>query len=117
MKSVNFDLLVGEEAKLYSCNDINCFQLGTVIFEVIEDEEDGYRSSMEEVAIVSNNNSSNNFLDDVIINSPNIGYTLNSKTIDHQWLEFGTGNADDYYPFFIFNWNPMEDKLKKLIKL
>lgn len=52
METINFDYLVGQTASLYQCNDVNCFQLGSVIFEAIEDENDSYRSMMDGVRVV-----------------------------------------------------------------
>ena len=38
------------------------------------------------------------------------GYQLIGKTSGHLWLQFGTDNADDYYPSFVYRWYPMESK-------
>jgi len=117
MKSVNFDNLVGEAASLYYCNNLNQFQLGSVIFEVIEDEEDGYRSSMSEVNIVNRlaQENTRDFLADVIIAKVDEIYQIIDITDGHIWYEFGTNTNDDYYPWFIFKYN-LKSNLKQLIK-
>jgi hypothetical protein len=117
--SVNFDQLVGLEAALYYNNHSNQFQLGDVLFEVIEDEEDGYRSSMREVAVINTNaeRKPGDFLGFVKIQSENEGnfdgYHLIDTDNSHIWLQFGTDNNDDYYPTFVFNFQP---KLPKIIQ-
>jgi hypothetical protein len=125
MESVDFDLLVGQKAKLYACNDndINCFQLGVVKFEVEEDASDGYRSHFQGIKIHSTQESTNLFLDNVEIctsTSMKNGYTLISTSDGHEWLEFGTSYSDIDYPCFVFSWvpkPPLEEQLKQLINL
>ncbi len=34
------------------------------------------------------------------------GYRLVDVTDGHVWLEFGTYNTEDYYPYFVFRHNP-----------
>lgn len=115
MKTIDFDTLIGSKAKLYNyVNDIYAFQLGSVLFEVVEDPNDGYRSSMEEVRILSDGNKkvSKDFLGDVIIEAcPDAdfdGYILRDVANGHTWLKFGTDNSDSYYPSFTFEWNGPE---------
>lgn len=121
---VNFDTLVGEKATLFlTPSTANRFQLGSVIFEVIEDENDGYRSAMEAVKIVNDNAPKKVLLAEVTIGKTSVIneciYTLIDSS-GHEWLRFGTDNADDYYPSFHFNWSPKETEdielIKKLIK-
>lgn len=106
--SVNFDQFNGLEAALYYNNKLNQFQLGSVVFEVIEDESDGYRSSMEEVTILQKDaeRRPGDFLANVIIEkvfeNDFDGYHLIGKEDSHIWLTFGTDNCDDYYPSFRF---------------
>jgi len=120
--NVNFDKLIGQNAKLYACNDLNCFQLGTVVFEVLEDESDGYRSYLGEVKIVRADAEKGAFLDEVIIQdiggeNNNEGYNLVSTRTKHVWLSFGTNNDDSYYPCFFFSFTPynIENELSTLI--
>ena len=98
--------------------DGNTFKIGNVVFEALEDEKDGYRSSLDKVVVSTQNNvifsecplsqvkliktdssyhsfSSHSF----------VGYALVDKQ-NHTWLEVGTDNYDDYYPCFIFRYLP-----------
>lgn len=110
--SIDFSKLEGTKANLYHNNRINQFQLGSVIFEVIENEDDGYRSSLKEVAILDTNaiKLSNNFLAEVVIKNGNKdnfeGWLIEDENDGHIWLKFGTDNVDDYYPTFTFYFNP-----------
>lgn len=120
MNTVNFDKLVGSKADLYYCNEVNRFQLGSVLFEAVEDEGDGYRSNMEEVIVVDTNKPKQGLLAEVTIKSSNTieGYSLIDDE-GYTWLTFGTECYDEYYPCFIFNTFPkpsLEDELLTLIK-
>ena len=119
MGTVEFHRLIGLKASLYYINHMNQFQLGDVIFEVLEDEDDGYRSYMKEVKIIDVNakRKPGDFLDEIIIEvskkSDFDGFCLKSTTSDHCWLTFGTDNSDDYYPSFTFYFQP-KDRLKEV---
>lgn len=120
--TANFEDLIGSKANLFLQKpESNQFQLGSVVFEVIEDESDGYRSSMQEVKIVTTQAPCKVLLAVVTIGRTNPDnediYTLIDDT-GHEWLRFGTVNTDDYYPSFHFNWQPKEsNELKELKKL
>jgi len=93
-------------------------QLGSVIFEVIEDEDDGFRSSMEEVRIITREAKKDIFLAEIVICSESDGtHSLRDINDDHIWLNFGTDNSDNYYPSFIFSWNPKKMPEYELINL
>lgn len=115
-ESIDFNLLVGQQAKLYLHKpDANCFQLGSVTFECIEDENDGYRSMMEEVKIkdTSASTGKNKFLALVTIGKEDGESSDIYKLTDdngHVWLKFGTDHTDDYYPCFVFRWQPIIPK-------
>lgn len=105
----DFKKLVGRAGSLYTCTLLNSFQLGSVIFEVMEDEEDGYRSSMQEVKIVNDMAPKGELLGQIQVIDMDTtelsGYALKDSD-GHVWLEFGTNHSDDYYPYFVFNWTP-----------
>jgi hypothetical protein len=105
---INFNELVGHEARLYLSLDINTFILGTVKFEVLEDEQDGYRSSMDKVAILDDKVDirRQQFLAKVKVLSSDIGFQIVDADDNHLWLEFGTEDTDSYYPLFVFRWTP-----------
>ncbi len=80
-------------------------------FEAKEDENDGYRSMMREVALVAN--------EGVFSRLPLCRVTAREASgadafdgyelVDsrgHVWLTLGTSNSDDYYPSFTFNYTP-----------
>ena len=108
--SINFDNLIGTKATLYYHNKLNEFQLGRMIFEVLEDENDGYRSSLGETNIKSTSAPLGQKLAEIEIRKFHTQdddlYQLVDTEDNHVWLEFGTNNWDDYYPCFIFNVYP-----------
>jgi len=104
-----FDDVVGKTFKFYGVHD-TFFKIGQHIFEAIEDEDDGYRSYLDSVetrkdeklvflgrsfATVTVEEKCNGCFD---------GYVLRDTTDDHIWLKFGTENTDDYYPYFVFEY-------------
>lgn len=121
--TIEFEKLIGCKASLYYNNKSNQFQLGSVIFEVVEDEEDGYRSSMREVLILNQNAPRNpgEYLAGVKIESGDFGDFVGFQIVDevdnHVWLQFGTDHSDSYYPFFVFSFTPKAttEDIKKLI--
>lgn len=117
MKEINFDLLVGNRATLYYLNELNRFQLGSVVFEVLEDESDGYRSMLDKVQIVQENAPTIHRLAEVTITEAInqvyqdiTGWSLVDMEDFHVWLTFGTDRMDDYYPSFRFEYFPKPTK-------
>ena len=107
---VNISDIVGQIGNLYYCNDMNCFQLGSVKFEVLEDESDGYRSSMDCLKILSTNSECHQLLAEIKIvdistDNQTIYALQDTKDNSFNWVEFGTENTDDYYPYFVFRTN------------
>ena len=91
--------------------ECNCmkFVLDGVTYIAIEDPDDGYRSSLGSL-VVSDSTVSNRFkgievigrvrgTEDGILEFID---TRNGNTI----LEVGTDHSDNYYPYFVANWNP-----------
>jgi hypothetical protein len=105
MKTLSFDALVGCHAILRAVGD-NKFILGSVIFEVIEDPNDGYRSMLKEVNIVEDPAMYNRSVvnESITIEKEKEVFYLNGKygTI----LKFGTDYTDTRYPMFVFDYNP-----------
>jgi len=93
--------------KYYGAN-CNQLKLGKVIYEVVEDEEDGYRSSMKELAIVDVPTGIfyNRSLATVFVRGNNQIYELVDVKDGYVWLTFGTDNVDEYYPCFVFDPHP-----------
>jgi len=124
IKFIDFSKLVGLQASLFYSNQLNLFQLGDVLFEVVEDENDGYRSSMKEVKILSQTKERkpSEYLAGIIIEvwdtDPYEGFQITDMSDGHIWLQFGTSYSDSYYPYFCFTFFPKyctEDQLKDKI--
>lgn len=108
---MKFDTLVGQVLPFYGV-DNNCFKIGEWVFEAVEDENDGYRSMMDEVREITTPSGLIFFRDPVAmvkvstvfdVASSMVGYALDDES-GHRWLLFGTENYDDYYPCFIFSY-------------
>jgi len=86
------------------------FRLDGVLYVATEDESDGYRSSLRDIA-VSESPTSNTFEPIEVLAAMSDGYdedvlkiidTKTGKTV----IEVGTTSASDYYPSFVFNFHP-----------
>jgi hypothetical protein len=119
--------LVGKRFAFYGV-DNNVFCLSDKsgkrrAYEVMEDEEDGYRSSLKDYRQVPLKG--HIFFRQPIANvrleavetgrtgAPNYGRSFDGfQFVDvrtgHVWLRFGTEDYDDYYPCFIFDYTPRE---------
>ena len=108
--------------------DNNCFKLGVLVFEAVEDPGDGYRSYLETVKIDVDEQE-----DFIFFNTPLArvrvveaeshfnaehdefydfdGLYLQDVEDGHIWLVVGTNNTNDYYPWFVFQYRPKEPKL------
>lgn len=107
-----FEDLVGQTVSFFGVN-CNCFKLGNQVFEAIEDEDNGYRSYLQSVEVAQGN---------IVFPQHKLarvrveefcdgyfdGYRLVGVTDGHEWLRFGTDNIDDYYPGFIFYYQPKQ---------
>lgn len=118
MATVNPDDLVGTKKSFsFYGVDFNRFKLGRKVYEVMEDEDDGYRSYMGTLEDVTDTNglvffkrSLDKVLVEVVSDYNWSGYRLVSEKDGHVWLEFGTDNRDDYYPCFVFQYHPRGPK-------
>jgi hypothetical protein len=92
--------------------DNNCFKLDSVVYEAVEDEEDGYRSCLGcvETRDVESKIFFRTPVARVVIENANEGsfegYKLTDLHDGHEWLRFGTDNSDDWYPSFTFDYTP-----------
>lgn len=91
------------------------FTLDDVNYAVIEDESDGYRSSMKEIKIVRSVPVKNIFeacrvtcRDTSSSHNSSAGSLVQFVDVDTNEvvLEVGTNNDDDYYPSFVSRFNP-----------
>jgi len=131
---------VGQIFDFYGAQN-NCFKLNGIVFEAIENPEDGYRSNYEMLLIPPNGNNMTGFFptplakvevrrlgeNEEIKNFSDLppsqhsgyyeysdeGYFLKDITDGHIWLSFGTSLVDDYYPCFMFEYCAKEPTAEK----
>ncbi len=117
---MKFTDLIGKRFSFYgACN--NQFRLGGITWEAIEDEDDGYRSCLDTIKVVrSEEIFYQTPLAEVIVretdkdvdscryhcDDPFDGYELVDVKDGHRWLVFGTNRDDEYYPWFVFSYQP-----------
>ena len=117
-----FVSMVGGTYDLYGV-DGTCVKLNDMVFEFLEDPDDGYRSHLGAVRI-SNDNREHIFFPNPVATIKLIkkelteidhhgqggfrGYNLVDVKDGHTWAEMGTGNTQDYYPYFVVRWHPKE---------
>jgi hypothetical protein len=103
-------------------SDIGCcrFVLNNITYQITEDENDGYRSALEEVKVIADHQVKNTFepawVKAVYVSVKTKGdYHYNRDCDIIQFidvitnkivLEIGTENTDDYYPTYIDSFNP-----------
>ena len=106
-----FDEMVGQQFKFYGVY-CNCFKLDKLVYEAVEDEDDGYRSCLNEVVLVDKGSMifQRRMLARVVVGEADHGDFEGWQLIDakdgHVWLRFGTDHVDDYYPMFTFEYQP-----------
>ena len=124
----HFAALAGMELEYFgSDSSSHEFKIDDIIFKVLEDPADGWRSSL---GVIEYGNESNAIffcqplatitvetytgerVDNQYGDGLNRGYRLVDINDGHIWLEFGTDNYNDYYPMFIFRHFPKECKEK-----
>lgn len=109
----SFEVLMDKEHKFYGV-DNNCFKLGNQVFEVVENEDDGYRSFLGSIEILGNWKEMGLIfpkysfarvkLEESYEGYDFEGYHLIDTDDGHVWLRFGTENTSDYYPCFVFEY-------------
>jgi len=114
MQTIDWADLIGKEAKFYGvCG--KRFKLGSIVFEAVEDANDGYRSCLENFYILDKEECKDDIFfhesiaDVMIIESPRID-GIEIVENDHTYLTIGTDTSDNYYPFFVFEYNPRNEK-------
>lgn len=118
---MKFDDLIGKTLPFYGV-DNNRFKIGKYVFEVLEDESDGYRSMLQEILFIPTPNNCIFFKTPVARVKIEVvddlygldGYKLIDVNDDHSWLEFGTNNGVQYYPSFVFYYQPKPPKARKM---
>jgi len=108
---MGFDELEGKEFKFYGV-DNNSFKLDRKVWLAVEDEDDGYRSYLDSIEVLDSKDGIffRKSLAKVRIYRDQGPYFEGFMLIDvedgHCWLRVGTDNADDYYPYFVFQYQP-----------
>ncbi len=91
------------------------FRLDGVVYVAVEDPDDGYRSMMEELLIDNDATMKNVFIGcNVVCNhiekngdeDDDILELVDAKT-QKTVLRVGTGNYNDYYPYFVAEFDPL----------
>jgi hypothetical protein len=117
MVRAHFDSLVGGDVDYYGADTADhTFKVDGVVFKILEDPDDGYRSHLGAIDYTSEHSSI--FFQApvarVVIIKHTPLYVVGWKLIDredgHVWLEFGTDHTDDYYPYFYFRHMAKEPK-------
>ncbi len=121
-----FESMVGGEFDLYGL-DANCVKLNDMVFELLEDPDDGYRSYLGATRIADSEFiqrliffktplakiriSQVHIRHDDPINSYEDfqGYHFVDVSDGHVWCKIGTGNFSDYYPYFVCSWHPKKN--------
>lgn len=100
------------------------FKLDGIVFKVLEDPNDGYRSMLGVIEYGKQSDSiffrkplakvrietyEERYVDH---SAGDQGYQLVDIEDGHVWLEFGTDNTDDYYPYFVFRHTPKEPEVE-----
>ena len=123
---INPDNLIGQTYDFYGAHS-NCFKIGPMVFECLEDPSDGYRSHWDMLLIHPDQQMTGffttpiarvrlrEFFDGEVSDAGKGaagGYSSNYDMVEgwklvdvedgHVWVEFGTKNYDDYYPMFWF---------------
>lgn len=99
--------------------DNQCFKLGDVVYEAMEDPDDGYRSYLGSVVVkdAAGLIFFGKPVDEVVVvalavseteppDYPFNGYVVKSLRDGHEWLRFGTEDYLNYYPGFVFKYQP-----------
>jgi len=107
--------MIGEEFEFFGAN-LNEFKINGIIYEAVEDEDDGLRSMMSGILKKEEEEADGIFFDQPIASvclegcydNYFEGFQLVDTDDGHIWLRFGTDYNDDYYPCFVFEYNPKD---------
>lgn len=94
--------------------DNNCYKLGNACWEAIEDEADGWRSYLGSIERINESVKGlifSQFPLATVFIRPNeelgsSGFDLVDAKDCWIWLSVGTDYHDDWYPMFVFRYNP-----------
>ena len=118
MVYAHFNSLVGATVEYFGADTAeHSFKIDNIVFKVLEDPDDGYRSCLGVIEYGKQNTSIffgasiakvriEKFQESSEYGYENEGYRLVDVEDGHVWLEFGTNHFDDYYPMFVFTHYP-----------
>jgi len=107
-----FEDIIGKEVQFFGVDNL-LFKVNDTVFEVKEDPDDGWRSYLGSIKVAKS--------DGIFFNAPLAtviikdveneqglydGYELVDIEDGHVWLTFGTDYHDDWYPHFVFYYEP-----------
>ena len=115
MGSIDLDTLVGPTWDFYGV-DNNFFKLDGFVYEAMEDADDGYRSCLAEVRVANDNDAYRPTfftqpIAQVRVRPIAAADTSGHELVDasgHVWLQIGTSDVNDYYPCFLFHYDPKQ---------
>lgn len=103
---------LGVRLPFYGVDNLH-FKLGDKVYEVLEDGDDGYRSYLGSVEVRETSGLIffGKPVDEVVcVKAPTDGdfdgYDIKSLRDGHVWLRFGTDDSLDWYPSFVFRYQP-----------
>ena len=115
----HFEALVGGEFDYYGADGAEYeFKIDSIVFKVLEDPQDGYRSCLGAIEYSADQSRGIffraplarvklvNYDRDAGYGDNDHGYALVDIADGHVWLEFGTDHYNDYYPMFAFRHHP-----------
>jgi hypothetical protein len=118
----HFTSLEGSAVDYYGADEASHeFKVDDITFRVLEDPDDGYRSHLGVIEYGEQSNAiffrnplarvriesfERERADDGLYSPAGSGYRFIDVEDGHTWLEFGTDNTDDYYPYFVFKHMP-----------
>lgn len=115
MNKIDLDTLIGPTWDFYGV-DNNFFKIDGLVLEAMEDPDDGYRSALAEVRVAKDTDKYKpTFFTQPIAqvkireieNPERYGWELVDSS-GHAWLRIGTDTSEDYYPCFLFSYEPKE---------
>lgn len=134
MALTHFQSLEGAVLEYYGADaGDHTFKVDDIVFKVLEDPDDGYRSHLGAIDYTqahdsiffrtpvarvmietydSGHDPDESQDEDDPFGGVKQGYRLVDVDDGHVWLEFGTDNYDDYYPYFVFRHQPKSVPLK-----
>ena len=118
-KRIDWRELNGKNGKFYGAHN-EYFKIGSIVLRAVEDENDGYRSSLSHIEIVEEYDelsfTANPLSEIVIQTNRDFLYICDKDTNKngerYLWLRVGTDESDSYYPFFVFEYTPKDSSTK-----